>query len=368
LGILILLSTSCSFPGVEGSGLLGPGPVRPTVKIGLVAPFEGRYRYVGYDVIYAVRLALREVNQDGGVAGYGVELVAYDDGGNPALAADQARKLDVDPDVVGALGHFREPATAAALDAYAQAGLPLVVPTGLGAAVRRQGVSRALAPSVDRLAALLLQRAAPQAEGGAVLLAVDGRDGPLGRALQQAAQDQGLPLTLVSADADDWRERALAADPAVLLTDLEPVKAGEVVSALRQEGWAGAVLGGPALAAADFAAVAGAAAAGATFVTPWAFPMDVPEGDAFVAAYSEVSNGTPPGPLALPAYEAAWLLLASLERAAQDGIPTRSGVTAALFSLDRESVSPKLAPPQGPSEESFYWYRIGPDGAPERLR
>ncbi len=53
----VLLLTGCQFPGT----------VRPTVKIGLVAPFEGRYRYVGYDVIYAVRLALHEANAAGGV-------------------------------------------------------------------------------------------------------------------------------------------------------------------------------------------------------------------------------------------------------------------------------------------------------------
>ena len=62
--------------------------VRPTVKIGLVAPFEGRYRYVGYDVFYAVRLALQEVNAAGGVGGYHVELVAYDDGADPAMAGN----------------------------------------------------------------------------------------------------------------------------------------------------------------------------------------------------------------------------------------------------------------------------------------
>ncbi|HIE37729.1 MAG TPA: hypothetical protein EYP77_01440, partial [Anaerolineae bacterium] len=45
----LLLLTACQVPGV----------VHPTVKIGLVAPFEGRYRYVGYDLFPAVRLALR---------------------------------------------------------------------------------------------------------------------------------------------------------------------------------------------------------------------------------------------------------------------------------------------------------------------
>jgi len=103
LASCFLFLTSCSSPLARF-----PGTVRPTVKIGLVAPFEGRYRYIGYEVIYGVRLALREANHAGGVGGYNVELVAYDDGADPTMASEQARKLAVDPEVVTAIGHFRE--------------------------------------------------------------------------------------------------------------------------------------------------------------------------------------------------------------------------------------------------------------------
>jgi ABC-type branched-subunit amino acid transport system substrate-binding protein len=316
-----------------------------------------------------VRLALREANAAGGVAGYAIELVAYDDGGNPAVAADQVRKLDVDPDVLGALGHFRHATTAAALDTYARTGLPLVVPTGFGPGVTRQGVARSLAPPIDRLASALIGRAVQEADGGAVVLVRDGEEGPLGPALQRAAEDRGLTLTVVPAGAQNWRATVLADDPAVLLSDLDPVRAGEVVSALHEGGWSGAVLGGPALAAADFTAVAGAAATGTAFVTPWPFPSDAPGGAAFAAAYSEISNGTPPGPLALPAFHASGLLLEALEQAARGGTLTREGVAAALFNLDGEGELGQISlASQGETAESLYWYRIGPDGVPRLLR
>lgn len=99
---------------------------RPTVKIGLAAPFEGRYRAVGYDVIYAVRLAVREANAAGGVAGYSLELVALDDSGDPEQAVTQARKLAVDPQIVAVLGHWLDVTTVAAAPEYARAGLPLL--------------------------------------------------------------------------------------------------------------------------------------------------------------------------------------------------------------------------------------------------
>jgi ABC-type branched-subunit amino acid transport system substrate-binding protein len=99
---------------------------RPTLKIGLAAPFEGRYRNIGYEVIYAVRMAVREANAAGGVAGYSVELVALDDSGDPQRAVEQARKLAADPQVLGVIGHWRHETTAAAAAEYDQAGIPLL--------------------------------------------------------------------------------------------------------------------------------------------------------------------------------------------------------------------------------------------------
>jgi ABC-type branched-subunit amino acid transport system substrate-binding protein len=104
------------------------GSTAPVVKFGLVAPFEGRYRPVGYDAIYAARLAVRERNAAGGVGGYRVELVAYDDGGDASSAIERARQLALDPQVVAVLGHFRIETTRAAWDVYAREALPLVAP------------------------------------------------------------------------------------------------------------------------------------------------------------------------------------------------------------------------------------------------
>jgi ABC-type branched-subunit amino acid transport system substrate-binding protein len=96
------------------------------VKIGLVGPFEGRHRALGYDVIYSARLAVREMNQAGGVAGYRVGLVSLDDSGHPELAAETAASLALDPAVVAVVGHWLPPTTAAAAPVYAAAGLPLI--------------------------------------------------------------------------------------------------------------------------------------------------------------------------------------------------------------------------------------------------
>ena len=100
--------------------------VQPVVKIGLVAPFEGAERGVGYDAIYAARLAVREINEAGGIAGYRVALVALDDGGDEQLAGETAVSLTIDPAVVAVIGHGLAETTAVAHPIYTAAGLPFL--------------------------------------------------------------------------------------------------------------------------------------------------------------------------------------------------------------------------------------------------
>ncbi|MCL4264569.1 MAG: ABC transporter substrate-binding protein [Anaerolineae bacterium] len=106
--------------------LTGCASVDPVVKIGLVAPFEGAERAIGYDVIYSARLAVREINQAGGIGGYRVALVALDDSGDPELARQTAVALAADPAVVAVLGHWLPETTAVATPLYAQANLPFI--------------------------------------------------------------------------------------------------------------------------------------------------------------------------------------------------------------------------------------------------
>jgi ABC-type branched-subunit amino acid transport system substrate-binding protein len=103
-----------------------PISTAPVVKIGLVAPFEGRQRDVGYDVIYAARLAVREWNQTAGPHDYRVELVALDDGGDPQRAPQMARTLTLDEGVLGVVGHWHAETTAAAREIYQEAELAFI--------------------------------------------------------------------------------------------------------------------------------------------------------------------------------------------------------------------------------------------------
>lgn len=114
-----VLLAACSFPG----------SVKPTVKIGLSAPFEGLYRDLGYEVLHAVRLAVQQWNEAGGVGGrYWVELVALNDFNEPEDALVQAGKMAVDNDVLGVLGGWSEETAVAVAPEYQQLGIPFLTP------------------------------------------------------------------------------------------------------------------------------------------------------------------------------------------------------------------------------------------------
>lgn len=71
-------------------------------KIALLAPFEGRYREIGYNALYSVRLAMTDSGlQD-------VNLLAVDDGGTVKSAVDHIKALNIDPAVeaIIVLGQF----------------------------------------------------------------------------------------------------------------------------------------------------------------------------------------------------------------------------------------------------------------------
>ncbi len=80
----------------------GTNDVTLPSKIALLAPFEGQYREIGYNALYAVRLAFDEADPAS------IELLAIDDGGTLATAIARVQALNLDPAVAAiiALGPY----------------------------------------------------------------------------------------------------------------------------------------------------------------------------------------------------------------------------------------------------------------------
>ncbi|MFQ5811682.1 MAG: branched-chain amino acid ABC transporter substrate-binding protein [Anaerolineae bacterium] len=320
LGVLFIL-------GCLLGGCAGLGSTRPVVKIGLVAPFEGLYRHLGYDVLYAVKLAVRERNAAGGVSGHKVELVALDDGNDPAQAPLQARKMIVDADVMGVIGHFSDETTLAALDEYHRAGLALITPVAANAVTERGY------PEVFRLYArnnLLGQEAASYVveELGMHRLAVLRGNDDLADAFIQTAEQLGAAVVL-DTDTDFTFHVSRFTSAELVFFSGGAIEGAELIAGARRAGVEATFMGGSGLDSPQLAQIGGEAVGGTLYIT--AVPK-VKSGD-FVAGYWALS-GRLPGPQAIVAYDAACILLEALARAIEaQGSPARDAVVAELSAL-----------------------------------
>lgn len=318
--------------GLLSSCAVGLRSTRPVVKIGLVAPFEGLHRHLGYDVLYAVKLAVRERNAAGGVSGHEVELVALDDSNDPAQAPLQARKMIVDSDVMGVIGHFSDEAALAALEEYHRAGLALITLVAADA-VTEQGY-----PEVFRLHArndLLGAEAARYVveELGMHRLAVLRGSDDLADAFIQTVELLGATVVLDAAtDVTFHGSRFTSAE--LIFFSGGAAEGGEVIAQARGVGVDAIFMGGSGLDSPQLGQIGGEAVRGTLYITAAPringgarFSAD------FVAGYRALA-GCLPGSQAILAYDATSVLLEALARAIESrGSPARDAVVAELSTL-----------------------------------
>lgn len=262
---------------------------RPIIKIGLVAPFEGRYREVGEEVVYAVRLAVREANEAGGISGYSVELMAYDDMGDPDLAAEQAHKLVTDPQVVGVVGHWLESTSLAAAPIYADAGIPFLATTQ----------STDLDPAAFRLWHTNEQFRAYGEQLGAT--------------------------TICDADCSSSLE------------DLSSLQSLVSTQSVQSQ-----VIGPPLWGLNQFPRLAGDAAESVFVITPSPLPADSTD-PTFTDRYRAIAPGPQPRFLAVLAYDATKVLLNAIRLNIDlSKLPTRKGVEASLTQINYDGLSERI--------------------------
>ena len=104
----------------------GPAAAQDTINIGFFAPITGPAAADGASAKHAVDLAVKEVNDAGGIRGKKVELIVYDDRLNPQEAVAIANKLIEKDKVVGVVSGSYSGPTRVAAPIFQKAGMPMV--------------------------------------------------------------------------------------------------------------------------------------------------------------------------------------------------------------------------------------------------
>ena len=305
--------------------------VKPQVKVGLVAPFEGLHRDSGYEALCGAKLALRERNQAGGVGGYLVELVALNDDQDPYWARQRAREMGIDPDVMGVIGHLGEQTTLAALPVYQQLGLALVVPLSSAGAATPEAHSLVFRLVADKQTVGAVAARYAVLDRAAQRLAVVGEDEELAEAFAATSRSLGAEV-FVHEDpfAEDLVSELSREAPELVFLVEQGLEAAELVVELRESGLKVPILGGPGLDTPQFVQVAGGAAVGTVYLSHAPPSSEGP----FYEAYEELWASRP-GTRAALAYDACGLLLEALERSIElYGKPSRAGLAECLAALE----------------------------------
>lgn len=96
------------------------------ILFAVVGPMTGDSAALGVQQVDAVRLAIKEINESGGVNGKEFEYIVGDDMGNPNQAVMVAQKFSANKDLLFVLGHIQSGCSISALPAWEKVGLPLI--------------------------------------------------------------------------------------------------------------------------------------------------------------------------------------------------------------------------------------------------
>ncbi|WP_169566055.1 ABC transporter substrate-binding protein [Sneathiella limimaris] len=111
------------------------------IVIGLNADMSGSTKLAGTAIERGAKIAISEINQQGGVLGRPLELMITDHRGNPARGKDNVLDLSAVPELVAILGGLHTPVVLAELELIHQEKVPYLVPWAAGTTIIDNGYS-----------------------------------------------------------------------------------------------------------------------------------------------------------------------------------------------------------------------------------
>lgn len=96
------------------------------LTLALVGPMSGAEANSGNAMRRGAELFIDQINARGGVNGKKLRLEVYDDGNDPKLAEEIAKKIARSSDILGVLGHFYSTTSLAAVPVYEEAGIIMI--------------------------------------------------------------------------------------------------------------------------------------------------------------------------------------------------------------------------------------------------
>ncbi|HOB36307.1 MAG TPA: ABC transporter substrate-binding protein [Candidatus Avimonas sp.] len=108
------------------------------IKIGGLAPLTGEVAQYGEAVINAVKLAIEEINKDGGILGKQIKFICYDEKGDATEALNAYNRL-VDEGIVALVGDVTSKPTKAVAQKAVEDNMPMITPSATEESITQNG-------------------------------------------------------------------------------------------------------------------------------------------------------------------------------------------------------------------------------------
>ncbi len=305
------------------------------IKIGFFSPQTGGGAPDGRGALAGAQLAVKQVNDDGGVDGRKIELVAYDDGSDPKQGATIATKLTSQDEVVAAVSGSYSPQTLAAATIFQRAKTVMVSAYGINPGI----------PATGDYIFMQDVNGNVQGRAGASFLADKGIkkpailaiDNDFGNALVKGFSEEAakLGMTVVSTDKNQFGEKDFGpVIHRILSSGADAVYLAEYVGEGKQflRNWDQAggdltLFGTEGIDSADFYSI-GDLANGLMFTTNLNRDSDSEQTQQFLSGFAEAYD-FPSDMVAASSYDAVMLVVGAIRK----GGATRADVKTGLESL-----------------------------------
>jgi branched-chain amino acid transport system substrate-binding protein len=319
--VAALLSLSLAVAGCANQGQ-GAADANE-ILVGVLLPVTGNNATDGKDMQNAIEMAVKKVNDSGGVLGKKLKIEVADDGCDPQMATTAANKL-VSQNVVAVVGGYCSGATLPSSGVFKNANIPMIVPAANSAKLPAQGYDtlfliNGLTPDQAQTAADYM--AANQAKKVALIQDNSAYAKDLADFAKAAVEKSGG--TVIAYEAINPEEKDFSA----LVTKLKGLQpdatyftgyyaaGGLLVKQFKQKAVPGLFLVGDGSFSEDVIKIAGADNAEGLLITATPTAEFIEGAEAFTTEYKQTYNNLAPGPFSALSYNAVNLLADALKRA-----------------------------------------------------
>lgn len=289
------------------------------IRIGLEAPITGSLSELGQGMVNGAKQAATQINDNGGINGKKVEIIAIDDEGDPdagVAAANSAVKSGLD----AVVGPYNSGVGLKTLPIYMNAGL---VPLRLTSSDQTAGMGFTLQPMTSQIAPVATDALVKQLKSSSVALIIDSTTDytkAAGQAMTSSLTSAGVKITASESIApgaksySDTVTKVLATNPTAVYVVTYYPEAGLIAQAMLAANTSVKCLADYGAYDNGYITAAGVAAAQKCPVVGVPAPSDFPGSSSLVAAYTKQFNAAP-GSWSPYTYDSVMLLADAITRA-----------------------------------------------------